>query len=244
MIRSIAGVTVRGVLGRRRSLFIVLFATIPVVIALIVRLSGDTSDAVALTADLLDALIVRTILPLVALILGTAVLGSELEDGTAVFLLVKPIERWRIVTAKLVVAAGMTATIVALVTLVTGLIVAAGRGAEEVVVAFTVAVAIGGILYSALFVALSVVTGRALILGLAYILIWEGSLAGLLEGTQVLSIRQYTLAIAQMLAGGDGGVIAVTLAGSVALVLSVVVFVASFVVAVRRLAVYEVRGID
>jgi len=244
MIRSIAGVTLRGVLGRRRSLLIVLFATIPVVIAVIVRLSGGTSDAVGLTADLLDALVVRTILPLVALILGTAVLGSELEDGTAVFLLVKPIERWRIVTAKLVVAAGMTAGLVALVTLVTGLIVAAGRGAEPIVVAFTVAVAIGGVLYSALFLALSIVTGRALILGLAYILIWEGALAGLLEGTQVLSIRQYTLAIAQQLAGGDGGAIAVTLAGAVALVLAVAVFVLSFVVATRRLAVYEVRGTD
>jgi ABC-2 type transport system permease protein len=244
MIRSIVGVTVRGVLGRRRSLLIVLFAAVPVIIALIVRLSGGTSDAVGLTADLLDALIVRTILPLVALILGTTVLGSELEDGTAVFLLVKPIERWRIVAAKLVVAAGMTAALVALVTLVTGLIVAAGRGAEEIVVAFTVAVAIGGVLYSTLFVALSVVTGRALILGLAYILIWEGLLAGLLEGTQVLSIRQYTLAIARLLAGGDGQAIAVTLAGSVALVLSVVVFALSFVVATRRLAAYEVRGTD
>jgi ABC-2 type transport system permease protein len=244
MIRTIAGVTVRGVLGRRRSLLIVLFAAVPVVIALIVRLSGGTSDAVDLTADLLDALIVRTILPLVALILGTAVLGSELEDGTAVFLLVKPIERWRIVAAKLAVAAGMTAALVALVTLVTGLIVAAGRGAEEIVIAFTVAVAIGGILYSALFVALSVVTGRALILGLAYILIWEGALAGLLEGTQVVSIRQYTLAIAQVLAGGDGEAITVTLAGSVALVLSVVVFVLSFVVATRWLATYQVSGTD
>jgi ABC-2 type transport system permease protein len=244
MIRSIVGVTVRGVLGRRRSLLIVLLATVPVIIALIVRLSGGTSDAVGLTADLLDALIVRTILPLVALILGTAVLGSELEDGTAVFLLVKPIERWRIVAAKLAVAAGMTVGLVALVTLVTGLIVVAGRGGEEIVVAFTIAVAIGGVLYSALFVALSVVTGRALILGLAYILIWEGLLAGLLEGTQVLSIRQYTLAIARLLAGGDGQAIAVTLAGSVALVLSVVVFALSFVVASRRLASYEVSGTD
>lgn len=244
MIRSIVGVTVRGVLGRRRSLLIVLLATVPVIIALIVRLSGGTSDAVGLTADLLDALIVRTILPLVALILGTAVLGSELEDGTAVFLLVKPIERWRIVAAKLAVAAGMTVGLVALVTLVTGLIVVAGRGGEEIVVAFTIAVAIGGVLYSALFVALSVVTGRALILGLAYILIWEGLLAGLLEGTQVLSIRQYTLAIARLLAGGDGQAITVTLAGSVALVLSVVVFALSFVVASRRLASYEVSGTD
>jgi ABC-2 type transport system permease protein len=244
MIGSIVSVTVRGVLGRRRSLLIVLFASVPVIVALIVRLSGGTSDPVGLTADLLDALIVRTILPLVALILGTAVLGSELDDGTAIYLFVKPIERWRIVAAKLAVAAGMTAGFLAFVTFVTGLVVGVGRGAEGITIAFTVAIGIGGALYSALFVALSLVTGRALILGLAYVLIWEGVLAGLLEGTQVLSIRQYTLAIAKVLAGADGEAIEVTLAGEVALVLSVVVFSLSFLVATRRLARYEVRGAD
>ena len=244
MIGAIVGVTARGVLGRRRSLLIVLFAAVPAIIALVVRLSGSTSDAVALAADLLDALIVRTVLPLVALILGTAVLGSELEDGTAVYLLVKPIERRRIIAAKYIVAAGMTVGLVALVTTVTGLIVAAGRGAEQIVVAFTIAVAIGGLLYAAIFLALSVVTSRALIVGLAYILIWEGLLAGLLEGTQVLSVRQYTLSIARLIAAGDGEAISVTLAGTVALALSVIVLVGSFAVAVRGLQSYELRGTE
>jgi ABC-2 type transport system permease protein len=244
MIRSIVGVTVRGVLGRRRTLLIVLFAAVPVVVAAIVRLSGVSGDVIGLTADLLDALIVRTILPLVALILGTAVLGSELDDGTAIYLLVKPIDRWRIVAAKLAVAAGMTAALLALVTLSAGLVVAMGRDAERIAIAFTVATGVGGVLYSALFVALSLVTGRALIIGLGYVLIWEGVLAGLLEGTQVLSIRQYTLAIARLVAGGDGAAIEVTLAGEVALVLSVVVFGLAFLVATRRLAAYEVRSAD
>ncbi len=244
MIRAIIEATIRGVLGRRRSLLIVLLAALPVLIAAIVRASGSTSDAVSLSAGLLDALIVRTVLPLVALVFGTAVLGSELEDGTAVYLLVKPIERPRIVVAKLVVAAGMTVVLVGLVTLVTGLAVAAGRGAEDLVVAFTIAVAVGGLIYAGLFLALSVVTSRALIVGLAYILIWEGLLAGLLEGTQVLSIRQYTLAIARLLAGADGDAVTVTLAGSTAIVLSLVVLGAAFAVATRRLASYEVRGTD
>lgn len=244
MSRQILEVTLRGVLGRRRSLLVVLFAAIPVLVAALIRISGSTSDAVALSADLLDPLIVRAVLPLVALVFGTAVLGSELEDGTAVYLLVKPIERWRIIAAKYAVAAAMTIVLVALVTLVAGLTVAAGRGGEEIVVAFTVAVAVGGLLYTAVFLALSVVTSRALIVGLAYILIWEGLLAGLLEGTQVASIRQYTLAIARSLAGVDGQAIEVTLAESVALVLSVVVLVGALLLATRRLQVYEVRGTD
>ena len=35
-------------------------------------------------------------MPLVALIVGTAAIGSEIEDGTAVYLMVKPIPRWKI----------------------------------------------------------------------------------------------------------------------------------------------------
>ena len=46
-------------------------------------------------------------MPLVALIIGTAALGSEIEDGTAVYLMIKPIPRWRIALAKIIVAAGL-----------------------------------------------------------------------------------------------------------------------------------------
>ena len=49
---------------------------------------------------MLDTLVVRTVMPLVALIVGTAALGSEIEDGTAVYLMVKPIARWRIVAGQ------------------------------------------------------------------------------------------------------------------------------------------------
>ena len=58
---------------------------------------------------------------------------------------------------------------------------------------------IGGSAYAAAFVALSVFTSRALLLGLGYTLIWEGVLSGLLEGTKFLSIRQATLGIAAAL---------------------------------------------
>jgi ABC-2 type transport system permease protein len=244
MMRAIIGVSARGILGRRRTAIIVLLAAVPILIAVIIRLTGSTSDAANLTARLLDTIVVRTVLPVVAVVLGTSVLGSELEDGTAVYLLVKPIARWRIVVAKYLVAGGATAVLVALSALGTGLVVGGGRGAESVAVAGAVAVAIGGFVYVSLFLALSVVTSRALVLGLAYTLIWEGTLAGLLEGTQVLSIREYTLAIARGLIGGDGAGINVSLAASTAVVLSAVVLLAGLVVASRRLAAFETRGGD
>ena len=52
------------------------------------------------------------------------------------------------------------------------------RTSRGLVPAFTVAAAIGSLIYCAIFVALSLITGRALVFGLGYVLIWEGLLAG------------------------------------------------------------------
>ena len=65
-------------------------------------------------------------MPIVALILGTASLGSEIEDGTVVYLLTKPIRRWLVALAKIVVAVIVTAVLVVPVTIVTGLLVGGG----------------------------------------------------------------------------------------------------------------------
>ena len=81
-------------------------------------MSGGRPDA----SNVLDTLVIRTVLPLVALVLGTAALGSEIDDGTVVHLLVKPIARRWIVLASAVVAAGLTAVLVVPSVVLTGLL--------------------------------------------------------------------------------------------------------------------------
>ena len=234
-------VTLRGALGRRRTILISFLALLPILIGGIIRIGGASTDVAKLTSGLLDALVVATVLPLVALVFGTGVLGSELDDGTAVYLLVKPIERWRIVLSKATVAAAITMALIVPSTLLSGLLIGGGRGGESIAVAFTIAVIPGSLLYAAGFVALSVVTSRALIAGLLYVLIWEGLLAGLFAGTALLSVRQYVLAFARSLAGDDGGAIAGTVDLQPALVLAVIVFGGALAIAIRRLAAWEVR---
>jgi ABC-2 type transport system permease protein len=232
----IAGVTLRALLGRRRSLLMVLLAGLPVVLALLIRISGETASA----DEILDPLIVRTVLPLIALVFGTAALGSELEDGTAVYLMVKPVSRWRIVGAKMLVAAGLTVALVMPATVLTGLL-SAGFGPTALgdTFAFALATAVGGIAYACAFVALSAFTTRALVVGLGYTLIWEGVLAGLLEATRFLSIRQATLGLA---AGLTGETRPETLdVGTSVLILGAVV-AGAFVLGSLRLARFEVRG--
>jgi ABC-2 type transport system permease protein len=232
-------VTLRGVLGRRRTWLMVLLVALPIGVALLIRLGGGQPNV----QTILDTLIVRTVMPLLALVLGTSVLGSELEDGTAVYLMVKPVPRWRILLAKMVVAAGITAALVFPATVATALLTG-GRGALSAPesLGFALAVAAGGVAYACAFVALSAYTGRALILGLCYVLIWEGILAGLLEGTRFLSIRQATLGLTASVTGASGR--PAPLDPSIAIGVLVVVVVGAFFLGTYRLSRFEVRGTD
>jgi ABC-2 type transport system permease protein len=232
-------VTLRGLLGRRRIVLMVVLAALPILVGLLIRLGGGRSDA----PEILDSLVIRTVLPLIALVIGTSTIGSEIEDGTAVFLLAKPIARWRVALAKLTVAAGLTAALTVPPILITGLLVG-GFGAGSVATAFGYALAAmaGGTAYAVAFAALGAITTRALVVGLGYTLLWEGVLAGLLDGTRFLSIRQATLGTAAALTGEDVGVD--VLEPVVAAAILVVVIVGGFLLTARALARFQVRSAD
>ncbi len=232
-------VTLRGLLGRRRLVLMLLLVALPVAIGLMVRIAGGRPDA----GNILDTLVIRTVLPLVALVLGTAALGSEIDDGTMVYLLVKPIPRVWVVLATAIVAAGLTAVLVVPAIVLTGLLTS-GASADSLstTFAFAVAALLGGTAYACAFLALSTVTSRALVVGLVYTLIWEGVVAGLLEGTRFLSIRQATLGVADALGGERPG--AEPLAPVISVAILTVVIVGSLALATRQLARFEVRGGD
>jgi ABC-2 type transport system permease protein len=236
---ALVNVTLRGLLGRRRMVLMLLLVALPVLVAVLIRVAGGGRDVTAI----LDALVVRTVLPLVALIVGTAAIGSEIEDGTAVFLLVNPIARWRIALAKLVTAAGLTAALVVPPILLTGVIIAgAGSEALGTTVGFALAALAGGVAYAFLFTALGALTSRALIIGLVYVLLWEGVLSGLLGGTRFLSVRQATLGLVAASTGEQGGT--PPLEPTISVLIVVIVIVGSFIVTSRVLARFQIRSAD
>ncbi len=237
VIVPLADVTLRGLLGRRRIVLLILLVALPVLIALLARIGGGRPDA----ERVLDTLVIRFVMPLVALIVGTSVVGSEVEDGTAVYLMIKPIARWRIVLAKALVAAGLTAALVLPSIILTGVLLGGRADSTTTIVAFTIAGFVGASAYAIGFLTLSLFTTRAFLLGLAYMLIWEGTLSGLLEGTKFLSIRQATLGLAAALGANVPGE---PLTAPASLVVLAVVIVGGFLLACWRLARFEIRGGD
>jgi ABC-2 type transport system permease protein len=246
MIIEIARVTVRQLLGRRRTTLLVLVAAIPILMAAIFRVAGSGSPQAVegFTDGVFVGLVVTLLMPLVALLIGTAAFGSEIEDGTIVYLLAKPVPRSTIVLTKWLVAATIAVTLSASATLLTGLLGLAGtRTGMEVTIGYTVAVAAGSVIYVAAFVALSLLTSRALVAGLLYILVWEGALASSFPGIRFLSIRQYTLGIADA-AGVGGRITSDTLEPATAVLLAAVVVVVGLVIAIRRLGAFEIPQAD
>jgi ABC-2 type transport system permease protein len=216
-----------------------LLGALLVLVAVIYRLSGPTPSEVPLfTGRLLADFGIAVLLPLVAVIVGTAAIGSELDDGTIVYLLAKPVPRLLIVVAKLLVSWIVTVLLVAVPILVGG-IVAAG-GDASLAIAYAIAAVVGALEYAAVFLALSLVTSRALVIGLAYVVVWEGVVAGLFAGTRIVSVRQHALAVADAI-GGEGAVSA-ELAIGTALVVTAIVTALAFALAVRRLERVELRG--
>jgi len=236
----IAAITLRQLLSRRRTVLLLLLGGLMILVALALRIGAEGANLPRFAAVLLETFGVATLMPLVALLFGTATIGAELEEGTAIYLLAKPVPRWVTLITKLVVAAVCSVALTCIPVLLAGQL--AGGGQHGMVLAFTIAAAAGSLIYCAIFVALSLITSRALIFGLGYILIWEGVLAGLFAGTQTFSVRQHTLAIADTLTDAPTAIFSAPLELGTALVVGSAVVVLATSIAIRRLLLIEIAG--
>ncbi len=87
---------------------------------------------------------------------------------------------------------------------------------------------------------LSVVTTRAIAVGLLYLLVWEGLLGNLVGGVRLLSVGQYALGIANAIARNPDLHAHLTLGTAAGL--GAVVTVAALAVGSRRLASFSLKG--
>jgi ABC-2 type transport system permease protein len=231
---TVAYITARGLFGRRRALLLLPLPLLLIGLALICR-TNDV-DPAQWGTPVLVALGLAVVLPVTALIVGTGVLGSEVDDGTLVHILTKPLPRRDIILAKLGVAVGVTAVTVAVPLFVAGTLADSTR----LGFALVAGAAVGACAYTALFLLFSLLTRRPVLLGLAYILVWEGLLGRFVAGTRVLSIEQYVIAVSDKIAPTallDGRV-----SMPIAIIMSVIFAVGGTVVAIDRLRSFSIAG--
>ena len=233
MNRVVMQLTVRGLFGRRRAVLLVILPVLLLLLAALTRWAsgGDPTASVGLTGGFA----MGTVVPLMCLLVGTGVIGPEIDDGSIVYLLAKPLPRRTILLSKLVVALAAALVFAVLPAMASAAI--AGDQGMRLTMAFGVTTALAAIAYTTIFVALSVVTRNAVIVGLLYALVWETLLGGYVPGVRDVSVRQWALAPAEHLLGtraAEWGVTSVV-SMTVGLALLTATTVAAAVLAVRRL---------
>ncbi len=234
--RTIASVTLRATMGRKRALLFAIPPLILIVVTLLLKLAHPSLQS--WPSQVLGIFGFSVVLPLTALIIGTSVLGAEVDDGSIVGLLATPVPRSVVIASKYAVATALTAAFVAVPELLAGLI--ATGGATKLAIGLFVGALAGSVMYNAIFVMLSVVTTRAIAFGLVYVLVWEGLLGNLVSGARLLSVGQYSLGVANAIAHNSA--LNAGLSAGTAIVMGVIVTAAALVIAARGLASFSLKG--
>ncbi|MGW6917840.1 ABC transporter permease [Kitasatospora sp. NPDC054939] len=227
---TVARLTLRGLLGRRRGIMLLVVPALLLIISAIA--SGSSGDEHDLTVKILGQLGLGTLLPILGLVVGTGVIATEIDDGSVVYLLAKPLPRWKIITTKLAVAIVTTWAFAAIPMLLSGLLLYGTK--DNLALAYTVAALLSGAAYSAVFLLLGVVTRHAVVAGLGYALVWESMVGNFVEGARTLSVQQWGLSVGKSIA--ENGAITADVALGVAVPLLVVVTAAATVLASVKLA--------
>lgn len=161
-------------------------------VAWAVGASDDITDPLEAAAQVISNLGFAVLVPVVALVFASASLGDAREDGTLVYLWLRPMDRWPVV-----VGAWLAAITVSLPLTVVPLGAAAllSGGGGDLLAATTVAAVVGVVVYAALFVLLGLVVKNSIVWGLGYVLVWEGIVAAFGSFAAKLAMRGYTRSI-------------------------------------------------
>jgi ABC-2 type transport system permease protein len=251
---TVAWITLRATVSRKRALLFALPATI--LILLTVALRASRPPMRPWPSHVLGTFGFSVLIPLTALIIGTSVLGAEIDDGSIVHLLATPVRRSSVVVTKFVIATGLTIVFAAVPELIAALISGGGSipaqgsgpGAAGLVTIsagkFAVALFLGAlacsVIYNAVFVMISVATTRAIAVGLLYVLVWETLLSNFVSGVKLLSVSHYGLGIANGFLNDP--VLEAGLGVLTSVVMGAIVTAAALVLAVNLLSSFTLKG--
>lgn len=180
----------------RRAVACAALALLPGLLALLIAQLARVPVEREITAHIGVLIELQVVVPLIALIVGSAVVAEEVEDRTITYLFTRPVPRasllfgrWLAALVFLVVAIGSSVALSFL-----GASSADGPGAP-VDAAFALpmfeAALLAGIVYSALFAVTGVCFRHPVLVGLGYTFAVEGFLANLPGGNAVLTVQHH-----------------------------------------------------
>ncbi|MEP6834241.1 MAG: hypothetical protein ABJB74_12650 [Gemmatimonas sp.] len=214
-----------------------LLVLLPMLFSMVFAARGPLSgDPVQFLVERYDQLVLTIAVPILSLLLGTSAFAAESNDGTLMYLVTTTTPRWWIVLVRMLFAALLSAGLSSLAVWGAGRIATGSSDPLNVTRAFGWAAALGAATYAAGFTAVALITKRALVGGLAYVLFWEGILSSTFPALHFLSVRQWMLAVAASMTEATSKRLDAGPSLRAALIGSGTVAVVALIIATRRLA--------
>jgi ABC-2 type transport system permease protein len=189
--------TLRQHLRGRRLLLLSLLFVLPSVLAVIVRLAPYPPPPAELEFGLVFNLIPHALATLTALLYAASIVQDEVEGQTLTYLLLRPLPRWALYLTKLLATVLVTAaltgvfTVLAMVVIYWGTPEFWGEVLPGRALKAAALMALAQLAYCSLFGAISLWTRRVLVVGLAYIIAFEGLMASLAMVARRLTVMYY-----------------------------------------------------
>lgn len=229
--------TLRTSLSGKRWIGILVPSMAAILFGLIARtLAGSAASQFA---DVASTALFPLILPVTCLVVGDAVLGSEIRAGSFTFTWLSPVPTWQIALSRwcggAIVASACTAASFALSAAVAGAGPSAGGAAT--------AAAFGSMAYVAIFLAIGCVARRAAVWSLAFVFLVERLLGTALAGVAQLSPGWEARAAFVSFVDGPANLVREGIpAGSGAVVRLTMITAAALVIATTRLTHLKLSG--
>ncbi len=184
-------VFLRQIVTRSRLVALGVLGGLVILVGWAVGVSGPTTkhpEPLTRGVDLTINLGLTVVVPVVALVFAAGVLGDAREDGTLVYLWLRPLRRWPLALGAYFSALTVIAPLTIIPVVVSAALI---DNSSDLVVAALLASAVAVVGYTGLFVLLGTLLRRSIVWGLAYIIIWEDIASGLGRVAARLSIRGY-----------------------------------------------------
>lgn len=150
--------------------------------------SARVRDHLRSGTDFVNLYGLSLLIPVATLVFASSMFGDPTDDGTLVYLWLRPIARW-----KLTAATALTSFAVTWPLVVPPLVLASAltKGGQTLVVGTFVSATVMVLAYVGVFVALGLRVKRPLVWGLLYVFIWEGFIARGSANAAKVAVRAY-----------------------------------------------------
>ena len=189
-IRLTHSVLLKQLITKGRLIGIAIVGVLPILLGWVI--GAQSNDPLEAGVGFVSYMGLSILVPIVALIFASASLGDTREDGTLVYLWLRPISRLSVSTGAWAASVTIALPLTVIPMTISALLLDAGN---RVVTATIITSILAVVAYSGLFVTLGLIVKNPVLWGLAYIFIWEAIVASFAKPAAALAVSGYSRAI-------------------------------------------------